>query len=151
MNIFQLNKILLEYNQTGNLTTLTGLGGDKAGGKNLDKIATGVTKPYTQTQKKEPTENEKRFPNLAKMVKQMKDSAISGNKVVIGVALKELQLLVQTMNLRTDEDGETILPFGNDTRLTRNGNNFFIHLKSGSNSGNTTPQIHITKNPLDSI
>lgn len=81
----------------------------------------------------------------------MKDSAISGNKVVIGVALKELQLLVQTMNLRTDEDGETILPFGNDVRLTRNGNNFFIHLKSGSNAGNTTSQIDIAKNPLDTI
>lgn len=81
----------------------------------------------------------------------MKDSAISGNKVVIGVALKELQLLVQTMNLRTDEDGETILPFGNDVRLTRNGNNFFIHLKSGSNAENTASHIDITKNPLDTI
>lgn len=46
MNIFQLNQILLEYNKTGNLTTISGQGGEKAAGKNFDNIIAGITKPY---------------------------------------------------------------------------------------------------------
>jgi hypothetical protein len=67
MNIFQLNQILLEYNKSGKLTTLAGQGGDKAAGKSFDNIAAGVTNPYKE-ETKEPTENEKRFPNLAKVI-----------------------------------------------------------------------------------
>ena len=51
MNIFTLNKILLEYNTSNNLTTLSFQGGDKASGKSLDNIAVGITKPYKQTAK----------------------------------------------------------------------------------------------------
>lgn len=132
MNIFQLNQILLEYNKSGNLTSISGIGGDKAAGKNFDNIAVGITDPY-KTKPKEPTENEKRFPNLAKLIAQMKDDAIKGNKIVIGAALNELQQLVQTMNLKRDESGEAILPFGDDVRLTQKGNNYFIRLKSVAN------------------
>lgn len=132
MNIFQLNQILLEYNKSGNLTSISGIGGDKAAGKNFDNIAVGITDPY-KTKPKEPTENEKRFPNLAKLIVQMKDDAIKGNKIVIGAALNELQQLVQTMNLKRDESGEAILPFGDDVRLTQKGNNYFIRLKSVAN------------------
>ena len=92
MNIFQLNQILLEYSKTGKLTTITGQGGDKAGGKSLDNIAAGVTNPYKQ-ETKEPTENEKRFPNLAKVVNQMKKDSIQGDKIIIGAALNELRQL----------------------------------------------------------
>lgn len=148
MNIAQLNKILLEYNNTGNLTTLSIGGGDKAAGKNLDNIALGITKPY-KGQKKEPTENEKRFPNLAKVVNQMKKDAIKGNKVVIGPALNELQLLVQTMNLRADESGQVILPFGDGVRLTQKGNNFFIRLKQVANKEQQQQQTDITKLPQE--
>lgn len=129
MNIFQLNQILLEYNKSGKLTTIAGQGGDKAAGKNFDNIAAGITNPYKE-ENKEPTEKEKQFPNLAKVVNQMKDDQIHGNKIVIGAALNDLQRLVQSTNLQTDEQGETILPFGDDLRLIQKGNNFFIRLKS---------------------
>ena len=142
MNIFQLNQILLEYNKSGKLTTIAGQGGDKAAGKNFDNIAAGITNPYKQD-KKEPTENEKQFPNLAKVVNQMKDDQIKGNKIVIGAALNDLQRLVQSKNLRTDEQGESILPFGDDVRLVQKGNNFFIRLKSVSNQENQTQQTDI--------
>lgn len=129
MNIFQLNQILLEYNKSGKLTTLAGQGGDKAAGKSFDNIAAGITNPYKE-ENKEPTENEKRFPNLAKVVNQMKKDSVQGNKIVMGAALNELRQLVQTMNLRTDENGESVLPFGDSVRLTKKGNNFFIRLNS---------------------
>lgn len=129
MNIFQLNQILLEYNKSGKLTTLAGQGGDKASGKSFDNIAAGVTNPYKE-ETKEPTENEKRFPNLAKVVNQMKKDSVQGNKIVMGAALNELRQLVQTMNLRTDENGEAVLPFGDSVRLTYKGNNYFIRLNS---------------------
>lgn len=133
MNIFQLNKILLEFNLNGNLTTLSGQDGIQNGGKNLDNIATGVSTPY-KTQQKKPTENEKRFPNLAKLVNQMKQDSLKGDKIVIGAALYELIRLVQQMNLRKDENGEMILPFGNNVRLIQRGNNFFIKLNSDSDN-----------------
>lgn len=135
MNIFQLNQILLEYNKSGKLTTLAGQGGDKAAGKNFDNIAAGVTNPYKE-ETKEPTENEKRFPNLAKVINQMKKDSVQGNKIVMGAALNELRQLVQTMNLRTDENGEAVLPFGDSVRLTKKGNNFFIRLNSTAEDEN---------------
>jgi hypothetical protein len=129
MNIFQLNQILLEYNKSGKLTTLAWQGGDKAAGKSFDNIAAGITNPYKE-ETKEPTENEKRFPNLAKVVNQMKKDSVQGNKIVMGAALNDLRRLVQTMNLRTDENGEAVLPFGDSVRLTQKANNYFIRLNS---------------------
>lgn len=129
MNIFQLNQILLEYNKSGKLTTLAGQGGDKAAGKSFDNIAAGITNPYKE-ETKEPTENEKRFPNLAKVINQMKKDSVQGNKIVMGAALNELRQLTQTMNLRTDENGEAVLPFGDSVRLIQKGNNYFIRLNS---------------------
>lgn len=143
MNIFQLNQILLEYNKSGKLTTIAGQGGDKAAGKNFDNIAAGITNPYKEKEK-EPTENEKNFPNLAKVIKQMKQSSIKGDKVVIGAALNDLQRLVQTMNLQTDEsNGESILPFGDGVRLTKKGNNFFIRLENVADEEKQNQQIDI--------
>ena len=129
MNIFQLNQILLEYNKSGKLTTLAGQGGDKAAGKSFDNIAAGITNPYKE-ETKEPTENEKRFPNLAKVINQMKKDSVQGNKIVMGAALNELRQLTQTMNLRTDENGEAVLPFGDSVRLIQKGNKNFIRLNS---------------------
>lgn len=142
MNIFQLNQILLEYNKTGKLTTLAGQGGDKAAGKNFDNIAAGITNPYKQ-ENKEPTENEKRFPNLAKVVNQMKKDSVQGNKIVMGAALNELRQLVQTMNLRTDENGEAVLPFGDSVRLIQKGNNYFIRLNSTADDEKQSQQTDI--------
>jgi hypothetical protein len=142
MNIFQLNQILLEYNKSGKLTTLAGQGGDKAAGKNFDNIAAGITNPYKQ-ETKEPTENEKRFPQLAKVINQMKKDSVQGNKIVMGAALNELKQLIQTMNLKTDENGETVLPFGDSVRLTQKGNNYFIRLNSTAEDEKQAQQTNI--------
>jgi hypothetical protein len=101
MNISQLHQILLEYNKTGNLTTIAGQGGNKAAGKNFDNIALGITNPYKQDTK-EPTETEKSYPQLASVINQMKKSQIKGNKIIIGAALNELKLLLQNKTLRQD-------------------------------------------------
>ena len=150
MNIFQLNQILLEYNKSGKLTTIAGQGGDKAAGKSFDNIAAGVTNPYKQ-ETKEPTENEKRFPNLAKVINQMKNDSVQGNKIVMGAALNDLRQLVQTMNLRTDENGEAVLPFGDSVRLTKKGNNFFIRLNSTAEDEKQSQQTDIMGEQLPII
>ena len=142
MNIFQLQQFLTEYNNLENLTTLTTQSEDGTTGKSLDNIAAGITNPCKQDKKKT-TENEKRFPNLTKVINQMKNDSIKGEKLVIGIALNELQLLAQTMKLRTDEKGETILPFGNDVRLIQKGNNYFIKLSSSSNKEKQPNQTNI--------
>lgn len=64
----------------------------------------------------------------------MKKDSIKGNKIITGIALNELQLLFQTMNLRTDDNGDTILPFGDNVRLTQKGNNYFIRLNITGNN-----------------
>lgn len=150
MNIFQLNQILLEYNTSGKLTTLAGQGGDKAAGKNFDNIAAGITNPYKQ-ETKEPTEIEKQFPFLARTVTDMKKNGIKGNKVLIGSALNDLQKLTQIKNLQQDENGEIILPFGDDVRLTQKGNNFFIRLKSVADKENQNQQMNLTQNPVGNV
>jgi hypothetical protein len=60
----------------------------------------------------------------------MKKDSVQGNKIVMGAALNELRQLAQTMNLRTDENGESVLPFGDSVRLIQKGNNYFIRLNS---------------------
>ena len=149
MNIFQLNKILLEYNKTGNLTTIAGQGGDKAAGKNFDNIAAGITNPYKQEEKK-PTEKEMQYPNLAKVINQMKKTAVKGNKIVMGAALNDLKVLLQNTNLQTDENGETILPFGDDVRLIQNGNSYFVTLR-GEFEKQEQPQIDLTQQQMPII
>lgn len=147
MNIFQLNQILLEYNKSGKLTTLAGQGGDKAAGKSFDNIAAGITNPYKE-ENKEPTENEKRFPNLTKVINQMKKDSVQGNKIVMGAALNELRQLVQTMNLRTDENGEAVLPFGDSVRLIQKGNNYFIRLNSTADEEKQSQQTDIMSDQM---
>jgi hypothetical protein len=60
----------------------------------------------------------------------MKDMQLAGNKVVIGAALNDLQKLLNNSTLQTDENGGYILPFGDDVRLLKNGNNYFISVKN---------------------
>lgn len=140
MNIFQLNNFLLEFNEISNLTSLTA-DGNIASRKNLDNITLGLTTPnVTKTSKL--TQNDKMFPNLSKLVKQMKKDSIKGNKIVVGAALKELQQLLQTMTLNVDENNQPILPFGKDVRLTKNGNNYFVRLKDVAEKEN---ELNITK------
>ena len=81
----------------------------------------------------------------------MKNDSVQGNKIVIGAALNELRLLMQTMNLKTDENGETILPFGKSVRLTQKGNNFFIRLDSTADKEKENQNIDISGNQLPII
>lgn len=147
MNIFQLNQVLLEYNKSGKMTTLADPGGDKAAGKSFDRVAAGLTAPKQQSTR-EPSETEKQFPNLAKTVEEMKANQIQGNKIVIGAALNDLRKLVQIRNLKQDENGEMILPFGDDIRLIQKGNNYFIRYKGVADKEKQTQQTDITQNPL---
>ena len=73
----------------------------------------------------------------------MKKDSVQGNKIVMGAALNELRQLVQTMNLRTDENGESILPFGDSVRLTQKGNNYFIRLNSTAEDEKQGQQVDI--------
>ena len=79
----------------------------------------------------------------------MKKNSIKGNKVLIGSALNDLQKLTQIKNLQQDENGEIILPFGDDVRLTQKGNNFFIRLKSVADKENQ--QMNLTQNPVGNV
>ena len=147
MNIFQLTQILLEYNNTGNLTTLTHMGGEHASGKNIDNVTLGLTTPNKELPKKQ-TVTEKQFPNLSKAVELMKKSQINGDKIIIGAALNELQMLMQIRNLRKDENGQIILPFGKDVRLVQKGNNFFMRLNK---TNNQTQPLNILGNQMPII
>ena len=81
----------------------------------------------------------------------MKKDSVKGNKIVMGAALNELQQLVQTMNLKTDENGEAVLPFGDSVRLTQKGNNFFIRLNSTAEDEKQAQQTDIMGEQLPII
>ena len=90
------------------------------------------------------------YPNLAKVINQMKKTAVKGNKIVMGAALNDLKVLLQNANLQTDENGETILPFGDDVRLIQNGNSYFVTLR-GEFEKQEQPQIDLTQQQMPII
>ena len=73
----------------------------------------------------------------------MKKDSVQGNKIVMGAALNDLKQLVQTMNLKTDEKGEAVLPFGDSVRLIQKGNNYFIRLNKTANEEKQSQQTDI--------
>ena len=125
--IYEMLQILNEYDNSGNLMTLAIRGGQKAKGKNLDNILTGKTSPY-KTEERKPTKNQLNYPNLNKLIQQIKNqqNSIGGGKVVTGQALKELQSMLSTKRMKKDENGNVILPFGNDMRLKEVNGGFVI-------------------------
>ena len=116
--------LLTEYNSSKTNTTLAGVGGDKAAGKNYDNILVGKTQAY------KPNEYEvkyaKLFPALAEMVRKLKTQAIKGDMVLNGPALVEMQKLLQTYKPKQTTEGDFSLPFGDNVRMKQRGQAFFI-------------------------
>lgn len=119
------NHLLKEYNNSGNMTNISAPGGKKAFGKSYDRMAQGLSQPYKNEQQYE-TKYMKVYPTLGGMVKQLKDSPIVGDKIVIGRAAEEMEKLLSTFNAKPDENGEIKLPFGDNIRLKVKGDKIFI-------------------------
>lgn len=124
MKISKIQK-LLEYNRTGGkITTISGKGGKKAAGKNFDNIAAGQTNPYKT--KEYDTKYMKMYPSLSTLVKHFRENNEHTQHLINGLALQELQKLAQNFRFKTDSDGNYILPFGDNIRLKKVGNNLFM-------------------------
>lgn len=146
MKLYQIidynHRILKEYNNTLNLTSLSAPGGTKASGKNFDNMAVGASQPYapkqnnsnndkiagTDKKRSEKTINqyEQIYPNLGSIAQKVKDSPIKGDIVVTGNALRELEKLIQTFNPQLSDNNEMILPFSENIVLKVKGDKFFI-------------------------
>lgn len=116
---------LVEYNTSGNMTNISAPGGEKAFGKNYDRMAQGQSKPYAAEQKYI-TKYAKVYPVLAGIVNRLKDSAMPGDILVTGKGLDELNTLLSTFNPKKSESGEIKLPFGDNIRLKIKGDKVFI-------------------------
>lgn len=152
MNIFQLNKILLEYDALSDITDIKGQDGITAGGKSFAQIATGNASPYIVKGKgdKKPSANELKYSALAKLIADMKSNAIKGNKLVLGAAKTQLEKMLSSRTPKTDQNGDIVLPFGKDVRVSKTGNNYFIRLKSVADKENTQTQ-DITQQPTQNV
>lgn len=117
-------RILLEYDNTKSGVTLAAPGGEKASGKNYDNMVVGDSQPYKNNDYS--TKYEKIYPQLGLLVKKLKSSAIKGDIIVTGKALKELNQLVQTYNPKLSDNNEVIMPFGDNIRLKVRGDKFFL-------------------------
>lgn len=124
MLIKDVYKVLLEYNQTKTNTTLAGQGGNKAAGKNFDNITAGITSPYSNNEYE--TKYEQKFPQLANLVKSIKQAAVPGDKIVPPAVMKELNTLFADFSPRADKEGNYSLPFGDGICLKVRGNIFYI-------------------------
>ena len=116
--------ILLEYDNSKSGVTLAAPGGEKASGKNYDNIATGQSQPYKDNDYQ--TKYEKAYPQLGIIVKRLKQSAIKGDIIVTGGALKELEQLLKAFNPKMSDNNEVIMPFGDNIRLKVRGDKFFL-------------------------
>lgn len=125
--LYCAKNLLKEYNNSGNIVNISAPGGKKAQGKNYDRMAQGLSNPYAAKQDFT-TKYMKVYPTLAGMVKQLKNSALPGDKAVTGKALEELEKLLQTFNPKEDENGEIKLPFGDNIRLKVKNDKVFIGL-----------------------
>lgn len=120
-------KILNEYS-TNNDSMFTGFIGKSnvsKSGKKADNIATGEAKPYKNNQYL--TKYEYMFPHLANITQKLKINKPHTVIEVFGLALKELLRLIEIKKpLKIDENGEWILPMGDNIRLIKNGEQYFI-------------------------
>lgn len=125
IDVFRFNqRMLLEYDNTKSGVTLAAPGGRKASGKNYDNMIVGDSEPYKND--KYVTKYEKMYPQLGLIVKKLRTSAIKGDIIVTGKALKELNQLVQTYNPKLSDNNEVIMPFGDNIRLKVRGDKFFL-------------------------
>ena len=117
-------QILLEYDNSKSGVTLAAPGGDKASGKNYDNMAIGQSQPYKDNEYE--TKYARAYPQLGIIVKRLKQSAIKGDIIVTGGALKELEKLLKTFNPKMSDNNEVIMPFGDNIRLKVRGDKFFL-------------------------
>lgn len=127
----KIRKILKFIGET-TANDITRLSADFKGGKtgkNADNIATGVYTPYKNDEDKTENPIEKNFPNLANFVKEVKKDSLKGDKVVSGAALSDVSRMLNVLPLNTDENGDTILPLGNNLRLKQRNGVVFVGFK----------------------
>lgn len=98
-------------------------------GKGADAIAVGAAQPYKKTEETREDIFSKQFPALGKAVKRARENPLRGSVLLQGAALAQLGQLMDTVELNKDDDGLTILPFGQNIRLVEKGGYFFAALK----------------------
>lgn len=147
MNIGKIITLLSEYNSSKTNTTLAAPGGKKASGKNYDNMIIGASQPYKN--KKYETEYGKKFPNIQKAVDKIKNQGLPGDMLLSGLALKEFKKLLQKYNPRQREDGTYSLPFGDNVRIKKRGNNFFVTVVNKDALKSATTDINNITQPVN--
>lgn len=123
-------KVINEYAEKGSDSFFTSFGGKNmtsgSNGKKADNIATGEAKPYKDDTYL--TQYEKSLPHLGQLTQRLKTETVKGALEVVGPALEELMVLLRTVkNLKQDEQTkEFILPLGDNLRLIKGGQKYFI-------------------------
>lgn len=146
MKISQIHRLLTEYNKSGQkITTLAAPGGEKASGKNYDNMITGASQPYKV--RNNDTQYMKIYPVLGGIIKNLKNDEMGGEKIVLGRALVELNDLNKMSQLKKDEEGKYILPFGDGVRLEKKNGKFFISVAKKEDKDET----NFSDNDLNSL
>lgn len=109
------------------ITKLTTGGAQGKNGKGADSIATGAATPYKNTQSKNIFD--KKFPAISNVIKRMKKDGLKGDQVVSGAALAQVKNMLGVLPINKDENGDYILPFGNNIRLKERKGLFYIGMK----------------------
>lgn len=119
------NELLKEYaTDDAMFTSIAGKSGTKGSGKKADNIATGQAKQYKDATYF--TKYEKMLPHLAKITQDLKTNQSEISLEIFGPALEELLILVKAKKpFKRDENGELILPMGDNIRLIKNGTKYF--------------------------
>lgn len=131
MNLKQLKEysklILKEY--ADNDVGFMNFGGEdgNSNGKQMDNIAVGQTQAY----KNDPyiTKYERSLPKLCKIVQDLKSGKITCALQCPPDVVNELIILNDVAGPFKNDGAMQILPLGDNIRLTRTGNQFFISLK----------------------
>ena len=143
MKILSVLKLINEYNTSGTNATLAAPGGKKATGKNYDNIIAGKSTPYKTTEYE--TKYAKIFPHLAALVKQIKSSAIKGDKIATPEVIAELEKLQLTYKPKRTPEGDSSLPFGDNIRMKDRNGIIYIGPKT---EGPVVPAVTATDNEI---
>lgn len=112
-DVKRFNRLLQEASR--DITKLS-TGHDGKNGKGADSIAVGAATPYKQKQTNKGVFDAK-FPAVANVVKRLKSDALDGDQIVSGAALAQVKTMLGILPLNKDDNGDIILPFGNNVRL----------------------------------
>lgn len=147
--IHKLMCLLKEYDTKGNVMSLAMVNKMGRSGKNLDSIAAGKTN-VNKTPDYRPTKKEMEYPNLAKIIKElkMKNSAIGGDKILVGAPLEDIQRLEATTKLKRDTDGTFILPFGDGIRLKKVNGAYMVGYRAPEKPIQTPTDTELTDIPV---